>query len=75
MIDINNEFQNLKKMNVDEYVTTFAENMKLLSYLVPTDLYKIVMFDNGLPATFGPTVKMATTLKTTVRATKNVETR
>ena len=41
---------------------------------MPTKLSKIERFANGLPADFGPTVKMATTLKTVVTAAKNVET-
>ncbi|KAL7618843.1 hypothetical protein Lser_V15G00012 [Lactuca serriola] len=75
LIDLNNEFQNLKKgkMSIDDYATAFTEKMKLFPYLVPTELSKIERFANGLPADFGPTVKMATTLKTAVRAAKNVE--
>ena len=75
LIDLNNEFQNLKKrrMSIDDYATASIEKMKLFPYLVPTKLSKIERFANGLPADFGPTVKMATTLKTVVRAAKNVE--
>ena len=75
LIDLNNEFQNLKKgkMSVDEYATAFTERMKLFPYLVPTELSKIDRFANGLPTDFGPMVKMATTLKAAVRAAKNVE--
>ena len=61
-------------MSIDDYATAFTEKMKLFPYLVPTELSKIERFPNGLPADFGPTVKMATTLKTAVRAAKNVET-
>ena len=60
-------------MSVDEYVTSFTEKMKLFPYLVPTELSKIDRFANGLPANFGATVKMATTLKASIRAAKNVE--
>ena len=76
LIDLNNEFQNMKKgkLSIDDYATTFTEKMKLFPYLVPSELSKIERFANGLPADFGPTVKMATTLKTAVRAAKNVET-
>ncbi|KAL7591377.1 uncharacterized protein LOC111880758 [Lactuca sativa] len=76
MIDRNNEFQNLKKgkMSIDDHAAAFTKKMKLFPYLVPTELSKTGRFANGLPAKFGPTVKMATTLKTTVRAAKNVET-
>lgn len=76
MIDLNNEFQNLKKgrMSIDDYAAVFMEKMKLFPYRVPTELSKIEKFANGLPADFGPTVKMATTLKSAVRAAKNVET-
>ena len=76
LIDLNNEFQNLKKgrMSIDDYAAAFTEKMKLFPYLVPTELSKIEKFANGLPADFGPTVKMATTLKSAVRAAKNVET-
>ena len=41
---------------------------------MPTKIYKIERFANGLPVDFGPTVKMATTLKTIVGEVKNVET-
>ena len=43
LIDLNNEFQNLKKekMSIDDYATAFTENMKLFPYLVPTELSKI----------------------------------
>jgi len=61
-------------MSVDEYATAFTEKMKLFPYLVPTELSKIDRFSNRLPADFGPTVKMAATLKTAVRAAKNIET-
>ncbi|XP_023763286.1 uncharacterized protein LOC111911773 [Lactuca sativa] len=76
LIDLNNEFQNVKKrkMSIDDYATTFTEKMKLFPYLVPTELAKIERFAKGLPAKFGPTVKMAATLKTIVRVAKNVET-
>lgn len=76
LIELNNKFQNLKKgkISVDEYVTAFTDRMKLFPYLVPTKLSKIDRFANGLPAVFGPMVKMATTLKTAVREAKNIET-
>ena len=60
-------------MSINDYATVFTEKMKLFPYLVPTELSKIERFANGLPTDFGPTVKMATTLKTVVRAAKNVE--
>ncbi|XP_023747418.1 uncharacterized protein LOC111895563 [Lactuca sativa] len=76
LIDLNNEFQNLKKgnMSIDEYVTAFTAKMKLLPYLVPNKLFEIEKFADGLPIDFGLTVKMATTLKASVRVAKNVET-
>ena len=40
----------------------------------PTELSKIERFANGLSTDFGPMVKMATTLKTTVRTAKNLVT-
>ncbi|XP_023763492.1 uncharacterized protein LOC111911959 [Lactuca sativa] len=76
LIDLNNEFHNLKKrkMSVDDSDTASTERMKLFPYLVPTKLSKIEKFANRLPSDFGQTVKMATTLKIAVRAAKNVKT-
>ena len=76
LLEINNEFQNLKKgkLSITEYATSFTEKMKLIPYLVPTELSKVNKFANGLPADFGPIVKQATTLKAAIWAAKNVET-
>ena len=76
LLEINNEFQNLKKgkMSVIEYAASFTEKMKLVPYLVPTELSKVNKFAHGLPADFGPMVKQATTLKAAIWAAKNVET-
>ena len=64
LIDLNNDFQNLKKgkMRVDDYATAFTEKMKLFLYLVPTKLSKIKRIANGLPTDFGSPEEMATTL-------------
>lgn len=48
--------------------------MKLFSYLVHTELYKIDRFSNELLVDFGPMVKMETTLKIIFRAAKNLKT-
>ena len=53
-------------MSIDDYAATFTEKMMLFPYLVRTELSKIEKFANGLPADFGPTVKIATTLKSAV---------
>ena len=75
LIDLNGEFQNQKKWktSVDECTTVFTEKIKLFPYMVPTKLSNIDRFANGLPMDFGATINMATTLKTAVRASKNVE--
>lgn len=54
-------------------MSLFSEKMKLVSYLVHTELSKIKKFGNGLPSEYGPTVKLATTLKVAIWAAKNVE--
>ncbi|KAL7586601.1 hypothetical protein Lser_V15G39682 [Lactuca serriola] len=48
--------------------------MKLIPYLVPTELSKVNKFARGLPADFGPMVKQEITLKVAIWAAKNVET-
>ena len=60
-------------MSVTEYAASFTEKMKLVPYLVPTELSKINKFALGLPTYFGPMVKQATTLKGAIWAAKNVE--
>ena len=57
-------------MSVSEYAATFTKKMKL----VPTKLSKVNKFANGLSVDFGLTVKLATTLKASIFAAKNVET-
>ncbi|KAL7594215.1 hypothetical protein Lser_V15G28366 [Lactuca serriola] len=76
LLEINNEFQNLKKgkLSVNEYAASFTEKMKLIPYLVPTELSKVNKFALGLPAEYGPMVKQATTLKAAIWAARNVET-
>lgn len=46
LIEINNEFQNLKKgkMHFSEYVASFIKKMKLVPYLVPTELSQTSKF-------------------------------
>ena len=61
-------------MSITEYAASFTEKMKIVPYLVPTELSKVNKFANGLPADFGPMVKQATTLKSAIWITKNVET-
>ena len=65
---INNEFQNQKngKLSVNEYATIFTEKMKLVPHLILTELSKVDKFINGIPADFGPTVKLEKTLKEVV---------
>lgn len=43
LLEINNEFQNLKKnkMSVNEYTANFTENMKLVLNLVPNELFEV----------------------------------
>ena len=60
-------------MSVSEYATSFIDKMKLVPYLVPTELSKVNKFGNGLPPEFGPMVKQATTSKTAIWATKNLD--
>lgn len=59
LLEINNEFQNLKKgkMSAIEYAATFEEKMKLVPYLIPTKLLKMNKFANALPADFSRTVE------------------
>lgn len=49
--------------------------MKLVTNLVPTELSKVNKFTIGLPADYGLMVKLATTLKATIWAVRNVETK
>lgn len=65
LLEINNEFQNLKKgkMSVSEYDATFTKKIKLVHSLVATKLSNVNTFSMGLPVDFGPMVKLATTLK------------
>ncbi|XP_023773078.1 uncharacterized protein LOC111921732 [Lactuca sativa] len=65
LLEMNNEFQNLKKvkLSVTKYVIAFTKKMKLFPYLVPTELFNIERFANGLLEDFGRTVKIATTLE------------
>ena len=76
LLEISNEFQNLKKgkLNVTEYAASFTEKMKFIPYLVPTELSKVNKFALGLPADYGPMVKQTTTLKVAIWAARNVET-
>lgn len=53
-------------MSVNEYVASFTEKMKLVSYLVPTKPSKINKFAIGIPTDFGPMVKQTTTLKVAI---------
>ena len=62
------------KTSVNEYAATFMEKMKLVPYLVPTELSKVNKFASRLLTEFGPMVKQATSLKVVIWAAKNVET-
>lgn len=68
LLQINNEFQNLKKgkISVNEYARTFIENMKLVPNLVPTEISKENKFAIRLPSDYGPMVKLATNLKASI---------
>ena len=46
LLEINNEFQNLKKgkLSVTKYATSFTEKMKLIPYLIPTELSNVNKF-------------------------------
>lgn len=59
LLEINNEFQNLKKekKKASEYVASFTKKMNLVSYLVPSELSKIKKFDYGLPTYYVLKVK------------------
>lgn len=61
-------------MSVNESATCFTKKMKLVPNLVPTELSKVNKFSIGLPVDYGPTVKLATTLKAAIWAIRNVET-
>ena len=61
-------------MSINKYATTFTKNMKLVPHLVATKLPKVNKFTIGLPADYGPTMKLETTLKAAIKATRNVET-
>lgn len=75
LMEITNEFQNLKKgeINVSQYATTLMEMMELVPYLTPTKQSKVERFANGLPMDFGPMVNIATTLEKTIRVAKSLE--
>lgn len=75
LLEIKNEFQNLKKrrLNVNKYVAYFTEKMKFVRYLVPTELSKVNKFASGLLADFDPMVKLANTLKAAIWTAWNVE--
>lgn len=75
LLEINNEFQNLKKGNISiiKYATTFSNKVNLVSHLFPTKLSRMEKFANGLPVDCGLNVKLVTTLKSAICATKNVE--
>ncbi|XP_023738586.1 uncharacterized protein LOC111886570 [Lactuca sativa] len=62
------------RMSVREYVASFVEKRKLVSYLVPTELSMVKKFANGLLIEFCLMVKHGTTLKAVIWAAKNVET-
>lgn len=72
---INTEFQNLRKrkLSLNEYAATFTEKMKLVAYLVPTVLFMVNKFASGLQPNYGTTVKLAATLKASIKAAMNVE--
>ena len=76
LLEINNEIQSLKKgkMSGNEYAAAFTEKMNLVMNLVLTKLSKVNMFTIGLPMHYGPTMKLATTMKAIIWAVKNVET-
>lgn len=59
LLEINNEFQNLKKgkMSSNEYAATFEEKMKLVPYLIPTKILKMNTFSIALLVDFGRTVE------------------
>lgn len=61
-------------MHVSEYDTTFTDKMKIVPHLVPTELSKDNKFANGLPAKFGPVVKIVRTLKEAIWLARNMET-
>lgn len=60
-------------MSVSKCVETFTKKMKIVPYLVPIELSKVNKFGNGLLVDFGPTVKLATTLKVAIWAASNIE--
>ena len=75
LLEITNEFQNLKKeeMSVSKYTTTFLEKMELVPYLNLDGISKVEKFANGLPTGFGPTVNLETTLGTPIQLAKSLE--
>lgn len=60
-------------MSISQYVAVFTGKMKLVPYLVPTELSNVERFANGLPVDFGPVVKLATTLEAAIRVAKSLE--
>lgn len=75
LLEITNEFQNLKKeeMSVSKYTTTFLEKMELVPYLNLDGISKVEKFANGLPKDFGSMVKLATTLEVAIQVAKSLE--
>lgn len=60
-------------MSVNQYAATFLEKMELVPYLTPIEQYKVERFANGLPTDFRPTVKIETTLETTILVAKSFQ--
>lgn len=60
-------------MNDSQYAAAFLENMELVPYLTPIEQSKVERFANGLPTDFGPMLKIATTLETTISVAKSLE--
>lgn len=76
LLEVNNQFHNLKKgkMSISEYVAAFIEKIKLVPNLVPNKLSKLNEFVIELPTDFSPTMKLETSLKATIWGAMNVET-
>lgn len=53
-------------MSISEYAATFTEKMKLVPHFVATKHSKVNKFIIGLPADYGPTVKLETILKAAI---------
>lgn len=75
LLEVNSEFQNLKKgkTSVSEYDATFNQKIKLVPILVPTKLSKLNKFVIGLPLDFVPMMKLTTTLQVSIWVGRNVE--